>query len=338
MRGNSLKANVFVLGNHYFHDLADLYEVRHATQADIVEKIGPLADIGEYFACVDFQPDILFITDESLPPMYSGLEKLQFPVVGYLIDSHLHLDWHRHFANVFDHCFIAQQNYFHDISQNCSRCTLLPLFASGDLSENRSRDIDVCFVGTLDAAKNPQRVRFIDAFKQCHPLTVAQGAYKELFNRSRIILNQSVWDDLNFRVFEAMACGGLLLTDSVGNGLEDMFSDGIHLVLYEKGNVSDAVNKATFYLANERTRQHIALAGHLKTVNGHTAIVRMLTVHKVFQNLLAGRKVDKTARIAVLKRTYSILALRYKGSLGGKTLNESYRLLVENLDRQNENS
>jgi len=331
MQYGYIKPKLFILGNKRFQDLSELYEVRHANQKAIIEQTGFSGDIGEYFTRIDFQPDILFITDESLPPMYRGLENLTIPVVGYLIDTHLHFSWHKHFAHVFDHCFIAQKKYFQDISSTCSHCSLLSLFAPGDMSTNVSRDIDICFLGTLNAKLNPERVKFIESFKQLHPLTVASGPYKELFNRSRIILNQAVIDDINFRVFEAMACGGMLLTDSIGNGLNEMFIDGTHLVLYEKGNASDAVNKAIHYLANEQSRQRIALAGHLQTVCRHTEKNRILTVHKEFQKLLASGKTDMVSRVIALKQTYTALVSIFDHSLDKMALKELYNLLNEEL-------
>jgi hypothetical protein len=328
-----IKPRIFVLGNHYFPELGKLYDVRQAVQSEIVEIIGAFNDLGNYFNYINFQPDLLFITDESLPPLYAGLEKLEIPIVGYLIDSHLHIDWHIYFARVFDHCFVAQQNHFNEICLKCSDCSLLPLFAPGDLSLNLSRDIDICFVGTLDATKNPERVRFIDSFKRQYPLTVAQGSYQELFNRSRIILNQSVNDDINFRVFEALACGGMLLTDSVGNGLEKLFSNGKHLVIYEKGNVADAICKVKYYLANEHERQDIALAGHLETLSRHSSHSRMLVVNKVFKKLLGNYETSEVSRRLSLVKTYSALASRSAGYIGDRKLADSYNALAERLER-----
>lgn len=323
------KSKAFILGNNYFYQLEDIFDVRQASQAVIVEKIGLFSDIRCYFECIDFQPDLLFLVDESLPPLCCGLERLNIPLVGYLIDSHLHYDWHRYFSQVFDHCFIAQKNYFQAIQHENKNCSWLPLFAPNDLCLNRERDIDICFVGTLDVGRNPERVKFIQTFNQHLPLTVRHGAYQELYSRSRIILNQSVRDDINFRVYESMACGGLLLTDDVENGLEEMFNNGIHLILYEKGNVFDAMEKANYYLTHEEERKNIAMAGHLETVRRHTAQTRMISINIVFQRLLGNKAVDNcAARRNALKKTYSALARKYSGSFGDKALAESYNFFA----------
>ena len=93
---------------------------------------------------------------------------------------------------------------------------------------------DVSFVGSLDARLHPDRVALLDALRGRLPLHVAEGPYADVFTHSRIVLNQTVRGDLNARVFEALACGALLLTERTGNGLLDLFADGEELVTYAR--------------------------------------------------------------------------------------------------------
>ena len=302
-----------MLGNHYFPALEELYDVYHTTQADMVAAEGDFfCDISVHLNRINFWPDLLLITDESLPPLYTGLEKLDIPLIGYLIDSHIHFSWHQHFAGVFDHCFIAQKNYCKAINQFHNNCSWLPLFAPADMSATGVRDIGISFVGTLDPRLNPERVAFIDSFRQKMNLTVAHGAYQQIFNRSRIILNQSVRDDINFRVFEAMACGGMLLTDNVGNGLEELFTDGVHVVLYEKGDVQDAINKARYFLQHETERQRIANAGNLAVASRHTAMQRTQIVHATIQRFVNESPKKLKQRVKSMDETYRNVIARYR--------------------------
>jgi len=279
-----MRKKLFVLGNNFFPQLASIYEFRTARQAEVIANIGYYGDLRDYFRIIDFQPEILFVTDESLPVLYSGLELLKIPKIAYLIDTHIHFEWHKDFAKLFDHCFVAQKNYCQLINSEHHNCSWLPLFAHSDMNDGIKRDIDICFVGTLDSKRNPARVRFIDEFRQHIPLTVATGAYREIFNRSRIILNQSVADDINFRVYEAMACGGMLLTDNVGNGIEELFTDTKHFVLYEKGKVEDAVEKAKYYLMHEEERSYIARCGYFDAISKNDANARLVSIVKQFSN------------------------------------------------------
>ena len=49
-----------------------------------------------------------------------------------------------------------------------------------------------------------------------------------IYSASRIVFNRSIKDDVNMRVFEALASGSLLLTnDLAANGQAELFRDGV---------------------------------------------------------------------------------------------------------------
>ncbi|CAH2032606.1 glycosyltransferase family protein [Trichlorobacter ammonificans] len=233
-----------------------------------------------------FQPDLLLFADQGCLPMLTGFDDLEVPCAAYLIDTHLHYCWHRHFAGMFDQVFAAQRNAAASLEPHALSCRWLPLFSRhGNLREQLPKEHDIVFVGTVDSRRNPERVGFLDAFARVMPLAVRSGDYRRPYNTARIILNQSVRNDLNFRVFEALASGGFLLTDDVGNGLELLFEPGRHLVTYAKGDVADATEKARYYLKHPEERECIAATGHARVVAEHTLAIRsqqlvaLLTAH-----------------------------------------------------------
>jgi 2-polyprenyl-3-methyl-5-hydroxy-6-metoxy-1,4-benzoquinol methylase len=76
------------------------------------------------------------------------------------------------------------------------------------------------------------------------------------------------------RVFEAAACGSLLLTNDLrDNGQEDLFRDSEHLVTYT--GAEDLVDRAAYYLAHEEARERIAAAGRAEALARHTYRQRM---------------------------------------------------------------
>jgi hypothetical protein len=76
---------------------------------------------------------------------------------------------------------------------------------------------------------------------------VGSGGYRELFNRSLMVLNQSAANDVNFRTFQAMACGALLIGERIGNGFNDLFQDRTHCALYDRGNVEQVIEIVAHY-------------------------------------------------------------------------------------------
>ena len=56
-----------------------------------------------------------------------------------------------------------------------------------------------------------------------------------IYSASRVVFNRSLRNDVNMRVFEALACGSLLVTnDLADNGQDELFRDGVHLATYRE--------------------------------------------------------------------------------------------------------
>src|SRR5262249_38014981 len=76
------------------------------------------------------------------------------------------------------------------------------------------------------------------------------------------------------RVFEALACGSLLLTnDLADNGQAELFTDGIHLDTYH--DVEDLLDKLAYYLRHDDIRGKIENAGRQEVLVKHTYRLRM---------------------------------------------------------------
>lgn len=225
-----------------------------------------------------WNPDLIVLGDESTQPQVLGLETLPIPLVWYAIDSHIHVDWHMYYAAAFDVIFVAQKDWIPAYHMDMSRqfVSWMPLFChrSGDRHLGLTRDIPLSFIGTLNAARNPDRVDLIQRLQARYQVVVRSGPYQETFNRSMTVLNQSVANDVNFRIFQAMACGALLLTERVGNGFSDLFQDRTHCALYEKGNVDQIIEITEYYRTHRAEREAIARQGHETVMTEHTSFHR----------------------------------------------------------------
>ena len=94
------------------------------------------------------------------------------------------------------------------------------------------------------------------------------------YSASRLVFNRSVRNDVNMRVFEAVACGSLLMTnDLADNGQAELFRDGVHLATYR--DADELLDKVRFYLAREESRERIAAAGRAEALAKHTYRHRM---------------------------------------------------------------
>jgi spore maturation protein CgeB len=74
------------------------------------------------------------------------------------------------------------------------------------------------------------------------------------------------------RVFEALSCGSLLVTDKAGNGLAELFGDQEHLALYDDESVEDVIERS---LEDSLAREEIAARGQRLVIQHHTYARRM---------------------------------------------------------------
>lgn len=152
---------------------------------------------------------------------------------------------------------------------------------------------DWCFIGHLN---NEFRIDLVDRFCKEWPVgekgylgwrnpsiqgyNVLEDAGKKM-SQSRIILNESIHDDLNMRVFEALACKKLLLTEDIP-AVRDHFKDGEHLVLFK--TIDEAVELARGLLRDTERREGIAKAGYEEFLRNHTYMHRAKHILKTCLN------------------------------------------------------
>lgn len=228
-----------------------------------VRQVKPLVAWPEVLAALpsDFKPDLLIVYDNSSPIVITHLETIDIPSVFYSVDIHHHFAYHSYLGLVFDNIFVAQKDYAPEFHKIGIQPHWLPLWASVSMEPMEPKTFGAVFLGTLDPLLNPDRVRFFDELKKLVEIDVRTAPFPDVFPRSQIIVNQTVKGDLNFRVFEAMMSGALLLTERSGNGLNELFKEDVHLVLYEKGNAAEAGEKISYYLAHPEEARKIGLAG-----------------------------------------------------------------------------
>jgi hypothetical protein len=246
-----------------------------------------LASLGRQHA-----PDVIFWGDASQLVRVLGLERCTIPKVMWSVDTHHHVRWHTLHAQAFDVVFTAQRDYVARFREAGVEAEWLPLYGTpsplGGTPVDRWHDVS--FVGSLDPDRNPERLPFLEAVSARVPLHVTQGAWAETYARSKIVLNHTVRGDLNFRVFEAMSCGSLLVTERTTNGLCDLFSDGVHLVTYPRGDADAAAEQIRRYLGARATREGIAATGWREVSALHRREHRARFLLRVFDDLVAGRR------------------------------------------------
>jgi len=279
-------------------------------------EAGPLDRI---LASLTPLPDLYLWIDSAGRYFPTSIEDLPVPTACYLIDVHLGR-WRQQAARFFDAVFVAQRDYVDTFRQVVGHDQVywLPLAAAPDVHRDHHlpRTLEVAFVGNLARAhRRTPRARRLkqiaahfhtnDFYRHYTPEEVG-----ETYSRARIVFNTSIAGDVTMRIFEGTACGALVLTDTVANGLDQLFSIGEEIVTYRDD--ADLLSKITYYLSHEETRQAIAAAGQQRTLTEHTYLHRAQQIIKTitsaeFQQLAPMRSATAQERWAARRTIYTHL-------------------------------
>lgn len=209
--------------------------------------------------------DLFLVID----PWFGGMQylpELACPTAVMLIDVHRDLTTRAMFARFCDHVFVAQRDLVSAIAATGhSSVHWLPL--GGDpgvhFVPRLPRDIDVGFVGKLGTPGTDRHTLLSCVLTRfsTNEIGLPRTPWEmgEIYSRSKIVLNKSIGGDVNMRVFEALAAGALLVTDRIGNGLEELATEGVHYVGYD--TAEEAVSQIERYLGDDEERTRIAQAG-----------------------------------------------------------------------------
>lgn len=222
----------------------------------------------------NFNPELIIYYDNSMPLLWTGLDETDIPTLFYSVDAHHHVNQHKYLSCVFDHTIVAQKDYISSFHEVHGSASWMPLWASRIYDTSTEKKYKVVFIGTLDPALNPNRVVLIEHLKKRVPIEVFKGEYWHHFPHAEIVLNQTVKGDLNFRVFEAMMSGALLITERTDNGLLELFKEGEHLALYERNDAESAVEVINYYLERPKLAREIGMNARLEVLSKHTPAIR----------------------------------------------------------------
>lgn len=254
--------------------------------------------------------DLIFFLDNSAP-----IDPLPFLeddclLAYYVVDSHLHLEEQFYLSSVFDIVFVAQKRHVDIFAKINPNSVWLPLFANPVITPElkTDRDLEATFVGHLDKFCHQERKRILEKIANLAPLKIIQAPWWEIYPRSKIVVNKSINHDLNFRVFEALASGCLLITDHIDSGLYDLFKPWQQLLVYE--TVDECAELIEFGLRHEPLRERIASEGLEIFMKNHTEAHRadqiISQLKKVPINTVGRSRNASLAELGLLKWYYKL--------------------------------
>lgn len=301
------KKIAWVGGQYFRHEVAQ--KGHDVTHISLTHK--PVWTWDEIVSKVGTEPDLLIYADKSQQPPLLDVETFPCRTVFYVIDSHIH-SWYPMYAQGFDMAAISLRDHLPKFRQRLwgDQVVWQPPYPIGHEqppAKPLTKKWDVLFAGTVDPETTPERHAFLKELKARLPnLEIRKGIFGDLFPRARVVLNYAERLDLNFRVFEALACGSCLVTPEVGHGQSLLFEDGTHLVTYPQDDMDRLIDIVCELLDDPDRRGQLAQAG-LTEINA-----RHQAVHRAEALLAAIEKLDDSTTEKRLSMTAAIRAKHMK--------------------------
>lgn len=204
------------------------------------------------------------------------------PSVYWVIDTHMDYDWRLKKARMFDFVFTTQKEGADSLRRDgIKNVYWLPLACDPDIHkryESLPKEYDISFVGNIHHSKKRMHyLAFLKKKLKDKNIFIGKASLEKMvmiYAKSKLVLNISIKDDINMRVFEALSCARPLLTDDLRNkGQKELFGDKPPFIVYR--SKGDLLRKIKYYLCREDEREKIAKMGWQEAINKHTYLHRM---------------------------------------------------------------
>ncbi len=194
----------------------------------------------------------------------------------------------------YDGIITSDKNCYQEYTKMGLKSIWLPYWADSSkyFSAQTIRQFD------LTTIMNPRRnrIKTLRLLEKIETFNFINGKGKfneeaaDFYRNSKVIFNKSNYGEITIRIFEAMACGALLITDKLDEkvGLDDLFQDKKDLVYYHSDK--DLINKVSYFLEKPSEREKIALSGFKKVMKDHTEFNRANDIYDFILQLIECKK------------------------------------------------
>ncbi len=268
-----------------------------------------LADVTHFhpdqLSDIDFSTfDLVLHVDDGLDYL---LPEINCPSVYWAIDTHLDFEWRLERSHSFNFVFAAQRDGAEKFKQaGVKNVHWLPLGCDPEIHGKKdvAKKYDIGFVGHSFPGEREELLKLIT---EKYPNSfLGQADYREMANvysASKIVFNRSLRNDINMRVFEALASGSLLITNDLDdNGQSALFQSSKHLVTYQ--NADEMLELIDYYLTHDEEREQIAAASREEVLAHHTYQHRMQKILDVVVEVTVS--LDDTTSVAPLRPSKSL--------------------------------
>ncbi len=217
---------------------ASLRQLGHTVYSISIQQ-GGVYSAQEYVQQCPTMPDI-FLQKEHLGQniFFSDVHTLPCATAHWGIDSHLRYWWQRHYAALFDVFFTPHKAFLQRLSPEWLHPHMYRLAQPAPkraFIPHAQRKHALNFVGRLSGTR-PQRKLLCQVLRQRYGVAHIDGIsfaqMMDLYNDTCIIPNESIAQEVNFRLMEGCACGCALISPHVGADQDALFEPNREILVY----------------------------------------------------------------------------------------------------------
>lgn len=225
--------------------------------------------------------DIIVVCDwKGISPIFTEYKKM-YPNV-FLIresgDTPQNYDNHRMMLHRYDFTFTPDFRSSVAYNNLGYWSSWITHFADPDIHKIYPKEQDpVGDYYPVRSTRGPGGSMFLDTLSKLMPdkFLNKNGMLGEEYGRflsgGLITVQNSRWGEITRRLFEAGACGSMILTDRLDKDthIDDIFVENESIVYYD--NMQECISKINYYLANPDKAREIAMKGREVVMNGYTS-------------------------------------------------------------------
>jgi len=234
-----------------------------------------------------FIPDLVLQTETlGRRSVVTGLDQVDCPTIFWAVDPHLNAHWQAYYARLFDVVCSTQKAWVPKLRERGAEdVRWLPWCGWAEGAQEKRR-YDMAFVGRI-SGQRPARKWMVDFLKTKEATFAVEDnlsyrAMLDLYKDSKIIPNESIFGEVNFRLFEAASCGCMVLGQDLGEEQESLFEPGREMDIYS--HVVEFDEKLNFYLGNDRLLKAMGCAARERILADHLPANRARSLMEIGQD------------------------------------------------------
>ena len=196
----------------------------------------------ECIASLPQPPDCVIQTEQlHRRLLLRDVDKAPCPTAFIALDVHLNLYWHRDYARLFDYVFTPHHTLFAALPpewQHPALHHLPPMGITRPWVPFSKRQHDLALWARLTPHRQI-RTWMVELLQKEIGLhlrdDLSYGEMLDLYCHSRMIPNESISFEVNFRLLEGTSCGALVLSPDVGPDQDSLFTPGKEILVYHDG-------------------------------------------------------------------------------------------------------